>query len=158
MDANVLLRALQQRYEKHYAFFPELRIGTGYGKDAEQRLDAWAIAMYPSLNLERITFEIKTSRQDFLNEIKNPIKRRIGLLLSNKFYFVTPEKLVKREEIPLECGLLEVSFAVSDVDYLRGYVANVLHAPWRESLRPNWKFIASLCRRIEKEERGDKDD
>jgi hypothetical protein len=33
--------------------------------------------------------EVKTSRADFLCELKQPWKRRIGLRYSNEFYFVT---------------------------------------------------------------------
>lgn len=40
--------------------------------------------------MKRVCYEVKISRADFLSELKQPIKRRIGLRYSNEFYFVTP--------------------------------------------------------------------
>jgi hypothetical protein len=40
--------------------------------------------------MKRVCHEVKTSRGDFLSELKHPIKRRIGMRYSNEFYFVTP--------------------------------------------------------------------
>jgi hypothetical protein len=50
---------------------------------------------------------VKTSRVDFLGELKHPLKRRMGMRYSNEFYFVTPARLVEIAEIPAECGLIE---------------------------------------------------
>jgi hypothetical protein len=43
-----------------------------------------------------------------LCEIKQPLKRRIGMRYSNEFYFVTPAGLLNTSELPIECGLVEV--------------------------------------------------
>ena len=40
--------------------------------------------------MKRVCYEVKTSRADFLSELKQPLKRRIGMRYSNEFYFVTP--------------------------------------------------------------------
>ena len=50
--------------------------------------------------MRRICYEVKTSRADYLDELKHPLKRRIGMRYSNEFYFVTPADLVKPAEIP----------------------------------------------------------
>jgi len=50
--------------------------------------------------MKRVCYEVKTSRGDFLSELKQPLKRRLGMRYSNEFYFVTPAGLVKAEEIP----------------------------------------------------------
>lgn len=139
-----------------WAYFEELRIGTGYGKGQEQRLDAWAMHLWPSHRFSRWTFEVKVSRSDFLREIRDPMKRRPGLLYSNLFYFVTPAGLVKPAEIPPECGLIEVQ---ANDDPLSGgwwgkssnrlWVASiVVPAPWRDATAPTWSFFASLARRL----------
>jgi hypothetical protein len=57
--------------------------------------------------MKRVCYEVKTSRADYLCEIKQPLKRRIGLRYSNEFYFVTPAGLLSLSEIPVECGLIE---------------------------------------------------
>ncbi len=64
-----------------WAFFAELRVGTGYDRavDAEQRLDAWAMALWPSERYQRIAYEVKVSRSDFLAELQKPRKRRRAL-------------------------------------------------------------------------------
>jgi hypothetical protein len=60
----------------------------------EERLDAFALNTLPHTALKRVCYEVKTSRADFLSELKHPIKRRIGMRYSNEFYFVTPAALV----------------------------------------------------------------
>ena len=117
----------------------ELRTGTGYGKDNEQRLDAWAMNMWPSSGLEKITYEFKISKSDFKSEIAKPNKRRKGMSLSNRFYFVTPPYLVDPDEIPAHCGLIWV-------DHL-GQHEVVLTAPWRDTVGPTWAFLGSVYRR-----------
>ncbi len=71
-------------------------------------IDVLTINMRPFKEYRIIAHEIKTSRNDFLREIKHPEKRALALKYSNQFFFVTPPKLVKPSEIPPGCGLLEV--------------------------------------------------
>jgi hypothetical protein len=156
LTASDIIEALKKRHPpREWAFFPELRVGTGYqtkrlaklGINPEQRLDAFALNLYPSKEHMRIVYEIKVSRSDFQHEIKNPMKRKQGLELSNEFYFVTPVGLVRPEEIPEECGLIEVH------DNLTSRIK--VRAPKRtEALEPSWGFIASIARRVQREEQG----
>jgi hypothetical protein len=138
--ADDIYRALRIKYSdtKHWIYLEELRIGTGYGKSAEQSFDAWVMSAYPSDSMVKIAFEVKVSRSDFIKEIKKPLKRRWALRYSNKFYFAAPEGMIKPEELPLECGLMELhgDFMNTKVD-----------APWRESFPPSWGMIASIARR-----------
>lgn len=141
--------ALKQRYgmrgvfaADQWAYFENLRTGTGYSKGCEQELDGWCMQLWGEKH--RITFEIKISRSDFSAEIKKPLKRRLGLMLSNEFYFVTPKGLLKPEEIPIETGLLELRE--------NGRVEKIVDAPYRDSPPPTWNFLGSICRRIAREE------
>ena len=136
--ATTILEALKGRHPaSEWIFLPELRIGTGYGRNSEQRIDAWAMHTWPSKNYSRTAYEIKVSRADFLKEIKQPLKRRRALLLSNMFFFAVPADLVKPEEIPEDCGLV----------YVTGNKAKVvLDAPWHEGAPPTWNFMASVYR------------
>jgi len=140
--AEVLKSLMEFHPPNKWAFFDELRVGCGYGKDSEQRFDAWAIHYYPSKRNVTRCYEIKVSRGDFLNEMKKPIKRRAGLRLANEFYFVTPKDLLKIEEIPPECGLMEVGE--------EGQIETTIRAPHRDVMPPTWLFLSSICRRHDK--------
>lgn len=151
---------ITQRLKSHYkdtrqwAFFKELRVGTGYRgswkhdgyepNNPEQRIDAWVLNCYPSRKYEKIAFEIKVSRNDFLNEIKTPEKRQQALQLSNRFYFAAPEGLIKLEELPEECGLVEFAENKTTCKWTK-------EAPWRDVEEPTWRFLAAVSRRILKD-------
>jgi hypothetical protein len=119
----------------------ELATGTGYAHGEPNRIDAFWMAAEPSKGLKRIAYEIKTSRGDFLREIRDPRKRRAALRVSNQFFFVTPPGIAKPEEIPLECGLKEVH---------EGRLVSVVDAPFRDGLPASWHFFAAFARRIMK--------
>jgi hypothetical protein len=55
--------------------------------------------------MRRVCYEVKASRADFLCEMKQHLKRRIGLRYSNEFYFVTPVGLLRSSELPIDAGL-----------------------------------------------------
>src|SRR5262249_60795137 len=94
-----------------WLFLRELRVGTGRQNGGAQRLDAFALNTLPHMAMKRVCYEMKTSRGDFLSELKHPIKRRIGMRNSNEFYFVTPAAVVNEREIPPEYGLAEAGEA-----------------------------------------------
>ena len=153
MKSQDVIKSLRKRHgttgaAAEWAFFEELRLGTGYqstkekaiGINPEQRLDAWAINLYPSNKFLKVTYEVKVSRSDFLHEIKHPEKRQQGLWVSNEFYFVTPAGLVERKEVPTECGLIYVY----DNDRSR----LIVRAPLRKTDDyATWRFFASIARR-----------
>jgi hypothetical protein len=99
---NILERAMHAASE--WLFFRELRVGTGRQNNGAQRLDAFALNMLPHTAMKRVCYEVKTSRADFLTELKHPLKRRIGMRYSNEFYFVTPANLVNCRGFPLSVG------------------------------------------------------
>src|SRR5580704_17966685 len=96
-----------------WLFFRELRVGTGRRNGGAQRLDAFALNTLPHTGMKRVCYEVKTSRGDFLAELKHPLKRRIGMRYSNEFYFVTPAGLLEISEVPAECGLIEAGLATA---------------------------------------------
>lgn len=137
-------RSVRQRTD-NWAVFPEFRVGTGYARntrtaDVESRIDVLAFPLWPGSGDGVTAYEIKVSRSDFLSEIRKPLKRRPALRYSNLFFFVTPEGLLKQGEVPVECGLLEVS--------KQGVVNVIVPAPWRDSFHPTTTFVASVCRRV----------
>lgn len=56
---------------------------------------------------------------------KDPDKRAAALACSNEFYFVAPKDLIQPEEVPAECGLIEVDD--------RGRTRQKVKAPWRDA-------------------------
>src|SRR5579871_4994128 len=90
---DILERGLHAS-KSEWLFLRELRVGTGHRNNGAQRLDAFALNCLPHQAMKRVCYEVKTSRGDFLNEMKQPLKRRVGMRYSNEFYFVTPGGLV----------------------------------------------------------------
>lgn len=115
------------------------------GRSVSRRVDFWAMNCWHSENYLRISYEIKISRSDFLHEIKDPSKRDFGMSISNQFYFVTPPGLIKDEELPESCGLVEMSE--------EGQLITVIKAPMRKpDFIFTWDFAAVLGRRLFKQE------
>jgi hypothetical protein len=144
-----------------WLFFRELRAGTGRQNGGAQRLDAFALNTLPHTAMKRVCYEVKTSRGDFLSELKHPIKRRIGMRYSNEFYFVTPAALVNAGEIPADCGLVEAGYATfAEWKHLisrhagffnydpdrRAYCLITVPAPWRDTPGPTWQLVAAMLR------------
>jgi hypothetical protein len=112
--------------------------------------------------MKRICYEVKTSRADFRTEMKNPLKKRIGMRFSNEFYFVTPAGMLETHEVPADCGLMEVGRAASIDEWktILGKQAGFFHydpatceycvlivpAPWRETPGPTWELLAAMMR------------
>jgi hypothetical protein len=144
-----------------WLFLRELRIGVGHRNHSLQRLDAFALNCLPHLASKRVCYEVKTSRADFLNEVRQPLKRRIGMRFSNEFFFVTPEGLLSVAEVPVECGLIEIGSAATEEARAslrrRGglfhldeerlcYCVITVPAPWRDTPGPTWQFAAAMLR------------
>jgi hypothetical protein len=144
-----------------WLFLRELRVGTGRQNSGAQRLDAFALNTLPHMAMKRVCYEVKTSRADFLSELKRPLKRRIGMRYSNEFYFVTPADLVSITEIPPECGLVEAGYATfaewkelirrhaGFFNYdpeTRTFCMITIPAPWRDTPGPTWQLVAAMLR------------
>jgi hypothetical protein len=160
-----IVEASLHRSTSEWIFLRELRVGTGFHGNAAQRMDAYALNTLPHTSLRRVCHEVKTSRADFLCEMKQPLKRRIGLRYSNEFYFVTPAGLLNTSEVPIECGLVEIGDFAQDersivhaqsgtfihFDHTHGtYCRATVPAPWRETPGPTWQFVAGMLRNQQK--------
>lgn len=146
MTSQEIKSLLKKRYEdkRQWIFFEECPVGTGW--KGSNYIDFYVLAAWPSANNKRIAFEIKVSRQDFLNEIKNPVKRRPALFFSNEFYFIVPKGLIDIKELPIECGLMEVE---------NGKITTKIASPFRETIRPTWNFVSALLRKKQCEVTGE---
>jgi hypothetical protein len=162
---DILERALHAS-RSEWLFLRELRVGTGRRNSSAQRLDAFALNCFPHLAMKRVCYELKTSRADYLGELKRPLKRRIGMRYSNEFYFVVPAEMLSIAEVPPECGLIEVGTATFEewralikrhagffaFDPTRGeYCMVTVPAPWRDTPGPTWEFVAAMLRNQRRE-------
>jgi hypothetical protein len=162
---DILERALHVS-KSEWMFLRELRVGTGRRNSSAQRLDAFALNCLPHLAMKRVCYEVKTSRADYLCELKHPLKRRIGMRYSNEFYFVVPGRMLEPAEIPAECGLIEAGTATIDewkalikrqagffyFDSACGaYCIVTVPAPWRDTPGPTWEFVAAMLRNQRRE-------
>lgn len=165
LTACVLLDIVERTLhgsKSEWLFLRELRLGTGRrNAGALQRVDAFALNSLPHLGMKRICYEVKTSRADFLGELRHPVKRRIGMRYSNEFYFLTPPGLLHCEDIPAECGLVEAGcgdleewrstlrrrsgFFHFDAES-RTYCVVTVTAPWRDTPGPTWELTAAMLR------------
>jgi hypothetical protein len=137
---SLIIKSLEVLHRSpEWVFFAELRLGTGWGTKWEQRIDAWALNCYPSRGLQSVAYEIKVARSDFLRELKKPDKRQAALSVSNWFYFVAPVGVIKLDEVPGDCGLYE---------FEDGVLQKVCEPPFRDREPLQWRFLASLGRRI----------
>lgn len=124
-----------------WIFATELPTSTGM-RD-KQRLDAWAMHLWPSTGHRRVAYEIKVTRSDFLRELKAPQKRKLGLLHANQFYFAAPRGLIRAEEVPPECGLVE--FGEDGRPFYK------VAAPHADTAWPSFTFWASVCRAVQRQ-------
>lgn len=60
--------------------------------------------------LERFAVEIKVTRADFLQDIRNPDKQAPWRELAHRHAYAVPAGLVSRDQVPGDSGLIEVTF------------------------------------------------
>lgn len=97
---------LRKRYPPPaYAAFEEVTEGSGgYG----QRADFMAMSLWASRGYVLEGFEIKTSRSDWLRELKRPDKAESIFKRCDFWYLVAPREAYRSDEIPEPWGVIEV--------------------------------------------------
>ncbi len=131
-----------------YCWFPQMRVGCGFGNDGERTMDLWGIS--PKRPFLHMAVEIKVSRNDFTRDLRSPLKQRRTRMLANQFYYAAPQGILKPEDMPIWAGLIEVA----DRDFMGnpGFSAGITHpAPWFDSSPATWSFVAHLARMCWKE-------
>lgn len=133
---------LQRHDLPAWALVFELANGTGAA--ARGRIDAAAFSCWPSKGFERIAYEIKRSRRDFVREIEAPDKRRWVEQWFHRCYFVCERDVCAKDEVPQGWGLL---VPTKKGDKLR----QVKVAQAREPDEPPIWFWASVVRSLNHE-------
>lgn len=102
ISAKQIENLLAQRHSDDI-FIPECKNGPTHTA-SHLRMDAWSMKRSWTNPLS-IGYEIKVSRQDFLNDQK----WHNYLQYCNEFYFICPFGLIGKDELPAEVGLLYVA-------------------------------------------------
>lgn len=159
LTVKQICEALQRRHEpRSWIFVTEVPTITGASQPSkrwdrlggERRIDAFAMALWPSLDYKRVAYEIKTQRADWLRELKDPLKRVQAYTLSDEFYFVFGPDVFNdddwKEVMHERCGIIEVGLDEK---------AKILrHARKGKAWPMPEEFMASLLRRVRDEARG----
>jgi len=97
---------LQRRYSRgRYALFEEVHDTTGYGH--RRSCDAIVVDLWPSGDWEVHGFELKTSRADWLHELRDPDKADTFKSFCDRWWLVAAnQKVVTVEELPEGWGYL----------------------------------------------------
>jgi len=149
MDTNFIINKLKARHPSNqWIFAAEVPTSTGHnaphndGPGGIRRIDAFALNLWPSKGFQRVAYEIKVSRGDWLAEIRNPIKRSQAWHLSNEFWFAVPAGIIERGDWRRDmagCGVLTV--------YSNGIIEVTRKAHNRKYCHPMpIGFVASLTR------------
>lgn len=139
MTAQQLVDALADRFAPPaYAFLPQVRDSTGTGNAGTA--DALAMSLWPSRGLELHGFEVKVARNDWLRELKNPLKgENIGQFCDRWWIAAAVSVINPDDEFPPLWGLL--------VQRGRGLV-RVKDAARQENVTPvDRPFLAAILRR-----------
>ena len=96
-------------------------------------------AMLGHLRIHAI--EIKTSRQDFMSELKKPAKRMGAVAFSNYYSFAAPRGIIELEEVPDGIGYIEI----------QGSKPVIIQRPeYNHVEQPGWDFVAAIGRSLKK--------
>lgn len=145
MQTHEIKAALAEKYKApEYALLFE--VGNGTGGNKSRSADAVAMSLWPSRGLHLIGFEIKASRADWLNELREPAKAdAIGKYCDFWYLVVGDKKIVQDGELPLGWGLIAP----------RGEgLAVVKEAIKIECLPMDRSFLAGLMRRNVEQDRS----
>lgn len=99
--SGAIWKLLQERYcVPEWVLIAEVTLG-------DRRLDGLAMNQWASRGRCLVGFEIKVSRSDWLNELKNFQKAEAAYRECDQFYLVTPKDIVKDGELPVGWGHLQ---------------------------------------------------
>lgn len=121
-----------------YAVLFEVRNGTGFR--GNRSVDAVVMSLWPSLGLELWGVEIKTSRSDWLRELKKPDKASMVFDYFDRWLLVAPADVVRSDELPPPWG-----WYVPE----NGSLTCAVQAPKNANVKPvDRDFLAALLRRV----------
>ena len=124
---------------KNWITIREVRCGTGYRYQNQRSFDYMAICTLEGNSVRG--YEVKASRADFLKDVKDPEKQKALRCFCNLFYYVAPEGIIKKEELPPWAGLIELNY-----DGEKYWLNQAVGAPLQANFPPTWSFVAECIR------------
>jgi len=144
LKAFEVMKRLAHKYSTYdWIYLQELRRYNGFGHKRMRIADAVAINLYPSGGCEVNGFEVKVSRGDWLQELKDPDKADEFKQFCHRWWLVVGDKdIVKLEELPPNWGLI----------LPRGdSLAIKKGAPKLKPLNFDMEFFTSILKRVKDE-------
>lgn len=138
MTEYEMLTALRTRYcSREFALIPQVRNSTGFASRT-RTADAIAVSLWPSKGIHVEGFEFKSSRSDWLKELKDSAKsEEIGRFCKFWHVLAADASIVQYDEIPELWGLLVIE---------DGKIKVVKKAPARDAEPPSWRFVAAVLK------------
>lgn len=108
MTSGKIYEAIRAKHSgPGWTVIAEAPITTGWDRRAGY-IDAYAVGMWAE-NRGFIAYEIKVTKQDFLRDVERfATKQKVALENSTQFYYAAPHGMLRPDEMPEGCGLLEV--------------------------------------------------
>ncbi|TXI03950.1 MAG: hypothetical protein E6Q76_13135 [Rhizobium sp.] len=100
-----------------------------------RRIDFWTLEPAASQGFRASSYEIKISRADFKRD--GDEKQAGALMFADRFWYVTPPGLLRKDELPSWAGLQEwdgTKFAI------------MRRAPKLQKAEPTWELLVSILR------------
>lgn len=134
---EVIIALLREAHpSKSFAFFAQVGNATGF--ECSGWADAIAMDLWPSRGLHLHGFEVKSHRNDWLRELKNPAKADGFFHRCHTWTVVAPVGVVEVSELPHGWGLMVVKGT-----RLKTVRKSEVSAP----AAPTWSFLAAILRR-----------
>lgn len=151
MTALDVIRGIRKRHDSPPSRMPEYLVLEEFDLGG-RRVDALVVRLWSTRGFEVHVYEVKVARSDFVLELKRPEKRQLGMDCSTYFWFATPVGLMRPEEVPEGCGLVE--FGVQRGRQGGRYMANVIvEAPKRRIERVPPRLVQGMAWRLRDLER-----
>lgn len=141
MKANEVIACLKSRFcGPAYAFLEQVADGTGARQN--RWADAVAMSVWPSRGYDIHGIEVKVSRYDFLNELKQPEKSAAVQQFCNRWWVATPDdSLIKAGELPPTWGWMVTN---------KGSMRVITDAPALTPSPISIEFVASVLRNFQR--------
>lgn len=105
MNLKALMRLRYEAQEWTLMFEVEINGGPERGI---RRVDAMAMNLWHSRGFELHGFELKTSRSDWLRELKQPSKADAAFRFCDRWFVLATDGVVKPDEVPEPWGWIEI--------------------------------------------------
>lgn len=125
-------------HEGPWVLLPQVRNKTGLSTKEEVRYaDAIAASVYPSRGLYLVGIEIKVSRNDWIKELRNPVKSTAIQKFCRHWYIAAPGGVIEKNELPATWGLITCTTTRAKI---------AVKAPTLDTATPDMSFLCSVLR------------